>query len=406
MNSEVIGSLERIPPFKTLDAFRGLAAIWVVMVHSCFTWLSVGHDAYRHQPLYAFALQGQLGVLFFFVISGYCITAACYSALVSRKSIWTYSYQRIRRIYPPYLAAFILTALAAGAIHLANSRHWIPPVNHLDPISTDPKFWIANTLIVQYEFGTLIANKVFWSLCYEISFYAVMGVFLFLAQQIAAKRSLRAGTIVFISAIGLSTVASLSWTILVGPPIFPFDFWHYFSIGGLLFFLLEFKPQTVRNFTPGFRGVVVANMLAASALMILFSVQFGIEGHKLEVAKHLLQAPPALAFQPFAPAYALLFCLLLIGLRGVDEKISMHPLLKPLMWSGTFSYSLYLTHTVILPFIDILGRRAGFNDNRYWITFWIEVAVAIGFGYLFYLVVERRFISKHQVQRLAAEHLA
>jgi peptidoglycan/LPS O-acetylase OafA/YrhL len=170
--------LKRIPAFKTLDIFRGVAALWVVMDHSCDRWLGNGNLAYLNNPVYRFSLEGKLGVTLFFVISGYCIVAAAYSALHSGKTLGRYAFERVRRIYPPYLAALILTVLSQFFILFANSHHLIGEVHHLAALPHSPRFWIANLLLLQSELNTPMVNVVFWSLCYEVVFYVFIGVFL------------------------------------------------------------------------------------------------------------------------------------------------------------------------------------------------------------------------------------
>jgi len=118
--------------------------------------------------------------------------------------------------------------------------------------------------------------------------------------------------------------------------------------------------------------------------------------------------PIGLGF-PSTRAYTLtclVFAALLAGLRRFDDAVSSHLLLKPLMWVGAFTYSLYLVHSIVLPYVDILSRKAGLVGPWYAVAFWLQVIVATIFGRVFYLVVERRFISKRQVGRLKAEHVA
>jgi hypothetical protein len=179
--------LRRIPPFRTLDALRGFAAAWVVMDHSCASFLGSGNSQYAHEPLYAFSIRGQLGVMFFFIISGYCITAAAYGALIGNKPLWRYAYERVRRIYPPYLAALLLGVIADLAIAHASSHHWISPVHHLVVFAASPRYWIANLFLLQFELNTGMVNIVFWSLCLEVAFYAVVGALLWMAQRVAAR---------------------------------------------------------------------------------------------------------------------------------------------------------------------------------------------------------------------------
>src|ERR1700761_1091421 len=227
--------MQRVNPFKTLDIFRGFAALWVVMDHSCDRWLGAADPRYMHVPLYWFSIRGQLGVMIFFVISGYCITAAAYGALISGKRVGRSALGRARRIYPPYLFTLILTALSVVAIGFANAHHWIPPVNHLQTMEPTARYWVANLLLVQYELNTPFINVVFWSLCYEIAFYLIIGVFIVAAQAVAAKRGMAAGAYVLLNAMGISTVIVLALMIIYPAVWFPFDLWHQFSIGGMLF---------------------------------------------------------------------------------------------------------------------------------------------------------------------------
>jgi exopolysaccharide production protein ExoZ len=386
--------LQRISPFKTLDAFRGFAALWVVMDHSCDRWLPYNNFQYLHVPLYAFSIRGQLGVSLFFLISGYCITAAAYGALISGKSVWRYGFERIRRIYPPYLAALLLTSLSLFLIMVANKHHWIPPTNHLETLPLDAKYWVGNLMLLQYELNTPMINSVFWSLSYEVAFYAVIGIFLAGAQWVAAKRNFAAGAGFFASAVGISTAMALIWLLIYHRELFPLDLWHQFSIGGLLFFLIEWNPETVEGYTPWLRWTVISNIALVAVLTTLYAAlrQVGALdiGHPSSRVRCIV---------------ALFFAALLIALRPIDKTLSSHSAMRPMIWLGAFSYSLYLTHPIVLPYIDILCRKAGLSGSLYWITFWIEVAISIVFGGVFFHLIEKRFISKRQVQRLAAEQV-
>ncbi len=381
-------------PFKTLDFFRGLAAVWVVMDHSCDRWLFDGNTAYLKVPLYAVSIRGQLGVVLFFVISGYCITAAAWSALLSKKSIWRYTYERIRRIYPPYLVALVLTVLATGSISFANRHHLIGPVHHLQTYPTTFKFWLANLFLIQSELNAPMVNVVFWSLCYEIAFYFVIGVLLKASQYIYMRRP-DLGVLFFIYSIGATTVMALLRLIICTNAPFPFDLWHQFAVGGLLFFLLELKPSTVQSYDSALRVAKWINILVVMVLIIALSASRQIDNLDIGHPSNRLRCWTSL-----------LFCLLLVGLRPIDGRLSEHWLFKPLIWVGAFSYSLYLIHPIIIPFVDILSRKAGLTGHHYWIAFWLQIISAIIFGRLTYLLVERHFISKRQTQRLIAERVA
>jgi peptidoglycan/LPS O-acetylase OafA/YrhL len=64
------------------------------------------------------------------------------------------------------------------------------------------------------------------------------------------------------------------------------------------------------------------------------------------------------------------------------------------MWLGTFSYSMYLIHMVVIPFPDAGLRKLGFEGPLYIITYLVQLLTAVSAGWFFFALVERRFISK------------
>jgi exopolysaccharide production protein ExoZ len=388
--------LQRIPPFRALDALRGFAAAWVVMVHCCDRFLGGDNLRYQHSPLYEFAIYGQLGVVFFFVISGYCITAAAHGALYSGKTLRRYAFERGRRIFPPYWIAFVVGTLAQLFLRLAESHNWIAKINHVQPMPSPLSlYWLANASLTQYEFGTGFANIVFWSLCYEVAFYAVIGVLLIAAQRVAKGRGMAAGQLTLILGLALTTFATLLTLILFGGAVFPFDLWHLFGFGGLLFYLLESKRETVAGYSSRLR-LILSGIAAISVLLALVYV-IPRNGESLNLG------PGSVKLNTIV---CLIFCFCLVGLRRFDAHIEDIRWLRPLFWLGAGSYSLYLIHPVVLPFIDVAGRKAGLDHGLYWINFWIQFAVAVVVGRILYLLVERHFIYSRQTKRQVEEHVA
>lgn len=387
--------MQRIPPFRTLDALRGFAALWVVMDHSCDRFLASDNLRFASQPLYAFSIKGQLGVLIFFVISGYCITAAAHGALYSGKTLGQYFFERGRRIFPPYWIALAAGLAAQLLIGLAESHHWIAKINHVTPIETTPIYWLANLTLTQYEWGTGFANIVFWSLCYEIAFYVVIGVCLFAAKRVAASRNMAAGQLTLILGLAGFTFASLLMLTVLSARIFPFSMWHLFAAGGLLFYLLESNQQTVAGYSPRLRWTLNGIAFITVALCVVFIVlrKFG-------------QSDAGHFTSDIQTAGCLIFCLFLALIRRFDSAIEKSLWIRPFVWLGACSYSLYLIHPVVLPFIDVTARKIGFNGSRYWVAFLIQVAIAVMVGRLFYYIVERHFVSSRQIKRLTEEHVA
>lgn len=207
-----------------------------------------------------------------------------------------------------------------------------------------------------------------------------------------SRRGLAAGTLTLILGLACTTSIALLSLIVFDGAIFPFDQWHQFALGGILFFLIESGPETVDGYSRRLRWILNGSAAIAAGLTLAFiALRPGIEidaGHPSSRVRS---------------ATCLLFCVLLMGLRRIDGPLAASRWMRPLLWLGAGSYSLYLIHPVVIPFADILCRRAGLDGSRYWVTFWIQFAVAVAAGRVFYHLVERHFVSSRQKQRLAEE---
>ncbi len=150
-----------------MDGFRGIASIMVVCFHCGF--LPFGH----------------WGVTLFFVISGYCILASADSCQKQNLGAWGFAVRRFRRIYPPYFLAvvfFLITRLL---------KIWLSHENQVARFT--PLQFVQNVTLTQWL--TLLAHpnssganpslmvSAFWSLNYEVQFYAVVGIFPLLAMR-------------------------------------------------------------------------------------------------------------------------------------------------------------------------------------------------------------------------------
>jgi peptidoglycan/LPS O-acetylase OafA/YrhL len=112
------GSRHRAIPTARLESLTGMRAIAALVVFL--------HHVPRHfegDPLRAFnhiAVQGGIGVTFFFALSGMVITWAYVPGDRPR----SFYRRRVARIYPAYLAAFLAGLVLAIGIH---ARHiWGP----------------------------------------------------------------------------------------------------------------------------------------------------------------------------------------------------------------------------------------------------------------------------------------
>ncbi len=381
----------KVAPFESLDILRGLAALWVVMCHAAEHY--VGGTSLERWPIFGFSMRGQLGVMLFFVISGYCITGAAYSAFASGKKVRRFAFDRARRIYPPYLSAVALGVAYAGSLILAERRHLIPMVHHPIPLSARAPFWLANLLMIQCEARQEAVNGDYWSLCYEVVFYAIIGAILLIAQWIRKRWSAQAGLTFLSLAVTALTVESLAWQIATGDAgPFPMDLWYQFGLGGLFFLAVEIGSSEFAGYSPKVNRVNWTVASAGVALTIVFAI-----------TRAAVRDPGGRQTSRLQCCAILFYLALFWVLRKVKGQLKHRRILKPLVWLGSFSYSLYLIHAYFLGLVDVPARRMGCVGNYYVISWFLQIIVAVFAAWVFYLLVERRFVSSRQKRRIATE---
>jgi len=152
---------------KNLQALRGIAALLVVLYH---TYRKTNHiNAFGNNGfnfLYPFEFMGYAGVDLFFVISGFIITYANFYRFGRRSLIPQYLLKRLIRIYPIYWFYTVLALLLAS-------------INPSWSTSSAVTSNIVNSILLfpQKDFTLL---PVAWTLTYEIFFYILFSLMLFL----------------------------------------------------------------------------------------------------------------------------------------------------------------------------------------------------------------------------------
>jgi peptidoglycan/LPS O-acetylase OafA/YrhL len=342
-----------------IDAWRGLAALGVVLTHVTRNRFGVEHE----WPL------GHECVLMFFVISGYCVIA---SAEAGRSNgFGRFMRRRIRRIYPPYvfaLAFYALTRLAKVALlDAALPASWTVPG------------WIQNATLTQWV--SMVAtpgaapwhNSVnfvpaFWSLQHEEQFYLVCGV-LMLAAPLH-----RVWSILVMMAISLAWIVLAPWFTPTPYHGLFLEMWAYFGLGAIVFYRLCRPSQLVA------RRIVDGVGLAACVLAGVTWL-WARDAH----------APNADALRHLTVATS--FCVALVALRSFDERIARHPWFRPFMALGTITYSLYLIHQFNV--VAVAGFVSWFVPQR-WLaaSIVVQVGTHLGMAAAFWSLFERPFLNR------------
>lgn len=213
---------------KQITFTRFLAAIWVVLFHR--------EGVFSNPSIIGFISKGNLGVSFFFVLSGYVMMLAYYKN-GKPFSLSQFYLNRVARIYPLYLVATLLSIIFKYFLF-----------DKVFSLGDN----ILNILVLQayfFPFSSTI-SEVFglgWSLTTEFLFYAIFPFLLTKVYLSASKTLKQIAFIVFIVwviSVGGSSFLQNGYdtNIQIHDFIFHFPVWHInqFLIGnlfGMLFIL-------------------------------------------------------------------------------------------------------------------------------------------------------------------------
>jgi peptidoglycan/LPS O-acetylase OafA/YrhL len=301
---------DSFPYRRDIDGLRAVAVLAVVLYHA-------------HVPLFG---GGYVGVDVFFVISGFLITSILLpNAQAGRLGLALFYERRIRRIFPALFAVLGASFIAAWWLFLP------------DQFETLGRAAMSATLFVSNIFFRRQATGYFtsshdpspllhtWSLAVEEQFYIVYPVCLFIAFRLSARRAPLILAAVLIASFAASIWAighhpqgafyrsSLrAWELLIGAllaldvmPV-PARLWHREAMAGLGSALLLWSILTYTSATP-FPGLPASAPCLGGALIIYAGI-------------------------------------------GGQTVVGRTLAIRPLVWIGLTSYSLYLWHWPILVF--------------------------------------------------------
>jgi exopolysaccharide production protein ExoZ len=285
---------------------------------------------------------GQLGVPYFFVLSGFIITHAHWKDLGNAKSIPTYFYRRFVRVYPVYWIFSIVFVIAAlvGFGDAELDPRWSSIVENIALIHFTPDF-------------TSPPLKVAWTLFYEIRFYLLFGIAI-INPRIGAVL----GACWVLACLLLKPFNAFTTELL--------SFWSFAFLFGILAALAYKRFSPKAWLVCGGLGLI----LCASILL----------GDAMD-----LRSKRSWFIIPVSAGFALV--VLSQALREKQTGSKTNRIGKLL---GDASYSLYLVHSAAISAAVIIISRLGLQNTLPHAVLFIPVLIgAIIVGVLAHLVVEK-----------------
>jgi len=318
---------------------RAVAAILVVLHHSYPKYEAMGG---KLQPIIALSKWGFAGVDIFFVISGFIMAYTTFIKERNIKNAKTFIKHRLFRIYLGYWPFFFIMLFA---LLLSNPQK-------LNSLDIPGSFFLGNTDMFQ------LVLPVSWSLSYELYFY-----FLFLFTFFLSIRKLYIFIPLFIIFI----------TFLIFLSFFKMNFSNSFFYSP---FLLEFFSGVLLYMYKKY--LIKIWIIPILLIAIVFSYGIGIEyGAKSGLYRVLTFGTGAL---------------LVVHLALILEQTRIFRAGNLLKSIGDASYTLYLSHLIIIQVFFHIGLIELFSSNRAVmpvIGLFFIVFLSISFSLLYYRMVER-----------------
>lgn len=190
------GSAGNVRPMEGLRGFAVLLVFWVHYSTLLEPWVPA--DSLTHSISGALYTMGNTGVDLFFVLSGYLI----YGSLLSRAQPFrAFMARRIERIYPAFLAVFVIYVLLSWAR---------PEVSKIPAGAGAAALYLAeNVLLLPGLAPVQPLITVAWSLSYEMFFYVTIPIVIGVLRLRARSAAWRTALFTLLALAGLACGASL-----------------------------------------------------------------------------------------------------------------------------------------------------------------------------------------------------
>jgi peptidoglycan/LPS O-acetylase OafA/YrhL len=377
----------RHPRYDSLDLWRGLACLMVVVFHCSNGYVVTDQLRKRMSEsggtfvewIAACTADLWIGVPMFFVISGYCIAASADTARRKPHPAGRFFTRRFRRIYPPlwaFLGLAVLAILAIPQEHFPGTLlhpgkpipmwHDVQPENVAGMLTLTeewrPHLGGAPTL---YPYGHVLGHL--WTLCYEEQFYIVAGLML-----LVSRRWFFPGVAVVTAVVVLNIL--MGYRLLGGyrSGVFYDGFWLVFALGIAVYYQINYATPVIdRCFSAGYAALFVLSFAA---------IPSWLDFHAAFVSNLAVGGG---------------FAFLLAWLHRYDAFIAKLKELAPLRFCGRMCYSLYLVHAPIAAFNGWNCYRLGITDpvGLLLVTLPLGMGLSLLGGWLFHRLVEARFMN-------------
>ena len=342
--------------FGTLEVGRALAASLVVFHHAGN--IAAQPRFYGEQAFSGHLQNFNVGVDFFFVLSGFIITWVHWSDIGDASRLGRYAIKRFLRIYPPYWGIMIPLAL----LYLLSPATGVP--SQRDPLNI-----ILSIFLLPAPAQPVLG--VAWTLVHEVFFYALFALVILIGRAAFAIFPIWA----------LAILAVDRW----GGSAFPLSF--FASPFNLEFIMGVFVAALLKSCRIPHPWLFATVGTASFLSLMLFAVH--------------IQDDPLIGRLAFGSSALLA----ILGLVEAERRRPI-PLASALAVFGAASYAIYLIHPVALSFAVHFLRAAAGSTLPLTAIVLLLAAAGIAAGLAFHRFAEPAFTKavEQSILRLTRRH--
>lgn len=334
-----------------IEAGRGVAAILVVLYHVDRYYFDTT-KYWSDDGLYGLFKFGHSGVQFFFVLSGYIMMSVHRDDIGRRSKVFQFLEKRFCRIYPFFWIILAITI----------SLYFIFPNSGRD-IYRDPENILQSFFLVGQD---PMHSEVFvsWTLWHEIIFYAIFALIIAFP---------RIGIVTLILWVSLSAVTPLFNIMALFPTYFP-------------------------SYITAFINILFAVGIAASAMLQRFTIPyprilFALGAAVFFCTGLISDMTNWISSDLSSILYGLGSAMIILGSVEAERSGNLRAP-RWLVILGGASYSIYLTHMLILPLAAKASARVGLTHVLpAWLAFVGLTTTALVAGVLINRMVETRVVA-------------
>lgn len=360
---------------RQLHIIRGLSALYVAVGHAKVVFWSGGKEYIDKHPLKEWDLFDYLVfaidmlsssahelVIVFFILSGFFIALSYES---NNWSLKNFLYNRVIRIYPPYVFSVLFSIIVLLFIHYYTPNLFLYETTKPIILRMTNSYHEMNlkgalkSILYLPQKDYIAGNMSYWSLLPEWIFYIIIPFLVNLKRW----PFLIFTVCYFANAFYLFGFENHVLKFL-------FEYGFYFFLG------LE-TYHFIYNYNWQRKMPSRLSSYSITAMLILTTIVTGVLCEKGIIKFDNFSLLSACALSVFS-----IMTLLNYPIKGSFYKIGV--------FLGDISYTLYLCHLPVYYFLYAIAIQIFGRYFFYERIYWLAVPLAIGFSYLSYLLVEKK----------------